>query len=85
MDPFARDIGGLESPARHIAAVVPNDTTDLTTPSRALCVATAGMLRLTTVAGDEATVFVTAGVPFPVRARRVWATGSTATGVVALW
>lgn len=75
---------GLESPAAHLQDVTPNDSTDLTHASRALNVATTGSVRVTTVRGDTATVTIVAGTPFPVRAIRVWATGTTATGIVAM-
>ena len=39
---------------------------------------------MTTVSGDTGRVFVVPGAPFPVRARRIWAAGTTATDIVAL-
>ena len=83
-DRFADFTTGLESPAGHVAAVTPDDATDLPRASRALNVAGAGSLRVTTVAGTTATLQVAAGIAFPVRVTRVWATGTTATGIVAL-
>ena len=75
----------LQSPASYVEMVTPNDSQDLTTFGRALNVATTGTVRLTTVKGDVATVFVAAGIVFPVRARRVWATGTTATDIAVLY
>lgn len=83
-DPYADFRPGLESPATRLAAVEPDDTADLVWTTRALGVAQAGMVRVTTHEGDTGDIYVAAGVPFPVRVRRVWATGTTATGIVAL-
>lgn len=83
-DAFENFAGGLESPASHLQAVTPNDTADLPRTSRAVNVSTTGDVRLTTVDGTTATVHVAAGIAFPVRASRVWATGTTATGIVVL-
>jgi hypothetical protein len=84
-DAFNSYTPGLESPASHLEAVTPSDTVDLPNVSRALNVATAGQLRLTTVGGTTQSVYVAAGMAFPVRARRVWQTGTTATGIVAMF
>lgn len=83
-DVFANLATGLESPATYIQSVTPNDSTDLPRAGRALNVAATGSVRLTTVDGTTDTVYVAAGVAFPVRARRIWATGTTATGIVVL-
>lgn len=83
-DAFANFATGLESPASHLQTVTPNDSTDLSRAGRALNVATTGNVRVTTVDGTTATVHIAAGIAFPVRARRVWATGTTATGIVVL-
>ncbi|PWJ12878.1 hypothetical protein SAMN05421539_11514 [Jannaschia seohaensis] len=40
-------------------------------------------MRVTTVGGSTEAIHIAAGVPFPIRVTRVWATG--ATGIVALW
>lgn len=76
---------GLESPATNVFEVIPSDTTDLPVSSRALNVAQEGIVKVTTVAGDVASVAIAAGVPFPIRVTRVWATGTTAAGIVALY
>ena len=83
-DIFQKLAGGLDSPASRLLAVVPDDQADLSLASRALNVATTGTVKVTTVEGDTATVYVAAGIAFPVRASRVWATGTTATNIVAL-
>lgn len=83
-DTFEGFSSGLESPATHITTITPNDTTDLVVASRALNVATSGVVRVTTVGGTTAPIYVVAGVAFPVRVTRVWNSGTTATGIVAL-
>lgn len=84
-DIFSGFSSGLESPATHILPVTPSDTADLPHASRALNVATAGALRVTTIGGTTGTVYVAAGVPFPVRVTRVWQTGTTAAGIAVLY
>lgn len=84
-DAFADYKASLQSPASSLSPVTPADGADLAQAARALNVATSGAVRITTVAGTTATVYVAAGIAFPVRARRVWATGTTATGIVAMW
>jgi hypothetical protein len=84
MDAFKTHITSLESPPIRIRAVIPDDSVDLPTASRALNVATTGSVRVTTVEGETATLTIAAGIPFPIRATRVWASGTTASGIVAL-
>lgn len=83
-DLFADFRPGLESPASRLVAITPSDTVDLALTSRALNVAAAGTVRLSTLGGDVVTVFVAAGTAFPVRAVRIWQTGTTATGIVVM-
>lgn len=83
-DAFAQFQIGLESPAIRISNVTPSDTDDMAEASRAINVATSGTVRVTTVAGTTATLYVAAGSAFPVRAARIWSTGTTATDIVAL-
>lgn len=74
----------LESPITRIASVVPNDGADLVKHTRAINVATAGTVQVTTTDGDTAPIYVAAGIPFPIRVTRIWATGTTASGIVAM-
>ncbi len=70
-------------------AVTPNDGADLPGGKcRALLVSVAGALKVTTAAGTTITLTATqvpAGVVFPLRCSRVFATGTGATGIVALY
>ncbi|MEL6959404.1 MAG: hypothetical protein AAGL89_10680 [Pseudomonadota bacterium] len=83
-DAYASHQLSLESPAVRIFPVSPDDGVDLPEVSRAINVATTGAVRITTVGGTTATIYVAAGMAFPVRAKRIWQTGTDATGVVAL-
>ena len=83
-DPFASQTPGLESPASHLLAVTPSDSQDLQIASRGINVATTGTVRVTTVSDETATVYIAAGLAFPLRVKRIWATGTTATGIVVM-
>lgn len=83
-DSYATFTPGLESPASIAFAIIPSDSTDMAKATRALNVAQSGMVRVKTVGGTTADLFVAAGIAFPVRAERVLATGTTATGIVGL-
>jgi hypothetical protein len=83
-DPFDGYAQSLESPATILVPVTPEDAADLPMPSRALNVTQEGLVRVTTTGGSTATLYIAAGIGFPVRATRVWATGTTATGITAL-
>jgi hypothetical protein len=83
-DIFKQHMNGLESPASRAHAVQPDDSADLPLASRALNVAEAGLVQVTTISGTTAQIFIAAGIPFPIRVARVWATGTTATGIVSL-
>lgn len=83
---FSRDFGrtDLDDPGMSAAEVTPSDSDDLTVTARAIYVGTSGDVKLTTANGQTAT-FVNAYGILPVTADRVWATGTTATNIVALW
>jgi hypothetical protein len=72
-------------PATSVVEVAPDDAADLPEISLALNVATPGTVRVTTLDGDTVDVQIAAGVAFPLRVARVWATGTTATGIRALY
>lgn len=71
-------------PAVSVAEVSPDDATDLAVIATALNVATPGRVRVTTEDGSVGDLSVHPGTALPVRVRRVWATGTTATGIRAL-
>jgi hypothetical protein len=79
--------------AGRAAAVTPSNTVDIPSVSGGtsnngcvLYVGGAGDLKVDTVGGDEVTfVAVPAGSFIPVQVTRVYATGTSATSIVALW
>jgi hypothetical protein len=73
-------------PAVSFAAVTASDTVDLPVVCRALYIGGAGNLVAVSSAGDAVTfTAVQAGSILPVQAKRVNATGTTATNIVALY
>lgn len=73
----------LTIPAGGGASVTPSDTATLTIPSRCICVGVAGNVRVDMVDGSTVTwPALAAGVLHPIRARRIYASGTTATTIV---
>ncbi len=76
----------VDFPAKNLRTITPNDSTELAFIPKALYVGTGGNL---TIMAQEDTVAVTltnipAGSIIPVRVKIVLATGTTASGIVAL-
>ena len=71
-------------PAVSVFEILPDDGADLPQVTSALNVATPGTVRVTTEDGSVADVTVHPGQAFPIRARRVWLTGTSATGLRGL-
>ncbi|MBV7407493.1 hypothetical protein [Maritimibacter sp. DP1N21-5] len=84
-DDFHKHFKSLESPPDAAFDIVPSDTEDLDRVPRAINVATSGRLRVTMGDGSIVTLTVVAGMAFPLRPVRVWATGTTATQIVGLY
>lgn len=84
-DPFKTFTPGLDSPATNLFEAIPNDSTDLPYVGRALNVGQSGFVQLTTPNGDTGRVYVAAGITFPIRAQRIWATGTSATSIAVLY
>ena len=77
---------GIDAPAANAAAVTPNDSADLTNVSRSLYVGGAGNVKVDMA--DVGTVTFTgvpAGTILPIRVKRVYATGTTATTILVLY
>jgi hypothetical protein len=64
-------------------AVTPNDTTDLIECTLSLYVSVAGAVKVTLFDGSIVTYANLIAGRHPLRVKRVWATGTTATGIVA--
>lgn len=71
-------------PAIRVFEITPDDGADLAETTTAINVATPGVVRVTTEDGSTSDVTVHPGDAFPIRARRVWHTGTTATGLRGL-
>lgn len=71
-------------PATSVFEIVPDDAADLASVTTALNVATSGTVRITTVDGDVTDIRLQSGVHFPLRVRKVWQTGTSATGIRGL-
>lgn len=75
----------VDAPARNAEAVTPHDTDELATVSRALWVGGAGNVSVLMAGGETVTISgVAAGTLLPIQVRRVNATNTTATLMVAL-
>ena len=85
-DKFSKYHGGLESPAERAFAITPNDSADLSVFPRAIYVGGGGAVKVTTLGGDTVTFSgVLAGTVLPVRAARVFSTGTDATNLIGLY
>lgn len=73
----------VTSPVTGAAAVTPNDSTDLAETTVSLYVGTAGTLKVTFEDGTTATYGAIAAGRHPLRVKRVWATGTSASNLVA--
>ena len=83
-DAFATRTRKPSDPAMTVFEVIPDDDNDLARVTLALKVATPGKLRVRTQDGAISDILIQPGYAFPLRVRRVWETGTTATGVRAL-
>jgi hypothetical protein len=84
-DKFQNTQPGLSGPVQGGFDIVPADGADLPEVTRGLMVTSAGDLAVVLKNGDAITLpGLTPGVIYPVRATRVEATGTTATGVKGL-
>lgn len=76
----------LESPAENARAITPNDSNDLSNATRSLYIGGAGNVKVDMVSGDTITFTgVVGGTIIPIRIEKVYATGTTATGLVGLF
>jgi hypothetical protein len=85
IDTFASADPTLTTPATNIEEITTSDTNDLGFLTTGLNAATSGKVRITTEAGTITDIFLAPGIVFPLRIRRVWATGTTATGLRGLF
>lgn len=85
-DTFASWQAGLESPAEHAVEITPSNDTDLANTTRGVYAGVSGDLKVDTVGGSTVTfVGLAAGIIHPIRARRVYATGTDATDIIGVY
>lgn len=75
-----QDIPGWDA-----ALVTPSDGSTLPFTSRALWVGTAGTICVDMAGGETNVCFTNATGTMPLRVTKVYATGTTATGIVNIW
>lgn len=81
-DPYA---GSGSEPSREVVAIGAGADADMAKPCRGIYVGVGGTVKITDMAGNAVSfVGVPAGTFMPVGAVRIWATGTTATSIVAL-
>ncbi|HEV2746419.1 MAG TPA: hypothetical protein VGW34_03865 [Allosphingosinicella sp.] len=85
IDPYQGYTSPVHAQADNWDAVTPDDDEDLPNVPKALWANVAGDIALVGEDGHEEIFAVPASVPIPLRARRVKATGTTATGIRALY
>ena len=86
-DPLDNLSGGAAGPGRRAAAVTPSDANDLPTYARALYVGVAGDLAVIPVGNADGAPVTFKAHPVgyvPVAIRRVLATGTSATNILAI-
>ena len=83
-DIFAHQARSPGDPAVSAFAVTPDDASDLPQVTTALSVATPGAIRVTMADGTTSDLTAARGALLAVRVRRVWETGTTATGITGL-
>lgn len=87
-DNWSQTNPGLESPPEHLASVTPADGADLAQSSRAIVCGVSGTLKVTTVGGETVTLpasVIVAGQIMPLRVKRVFSTGTTATDIWVMY
>ena len=76
---------GLTSPPIHAFTITPDDAQDLPRPIRGLMVRAGGDVALVTLGGDTITLpGLLPGAQYAIRANRILAAGTTASGLVGL-
>lgn len=76
---------GKTEPAYDMASVTTSDSSEID-PTRGLYIGGAGNIKVDTAAGTTVTLNnAAAGSVLPIRVKKVYATGTTATNIVALY
>lgn len=85
IDAYRQNSGSPTGPARRLRAVTPHDSNELEYLTNGIVCAGGGTL--SAIAADDVSavqIHVVAGQVYPIRARIIRSTGTTATGIVAL-
>lgn len=77
--------GDITGPAYGVFNVTPSDTVDLLKSSRAIRVTIGGAVKITGADGVTTVCDFIGGETRPLRATRIWATGTTATGIEGMY
>ena len=85
-DPFSHSVSSTTSPAENCFAVTPDDALLLPGATKAIYVGEGGDVVLVAVGGNLPVTFrnVGSGAILDVRAKAIWATGTTAADLVGL-
>jgi len=82
---YKGESNSITNPAVFLDAITPNDGADLTDAVRAIYVGGDGTLTVDTANSTQVTLnVVIGGSILPIQVTKVWATGTTATGLVGL-
>jgi len=84
-DLYASHASALDSPAKGVFVVTPNDTNDLAIATRYIRVTGAGNVNLIGVDGVTTVCAFTAGETRRIRATRILSTSTTATGIEGMY
>lgn len=87
-DPFSAHNTFPTHPTTQSLEHTPSDADDVPTVPRAVSVNTAGLVRYTAfedTPGTSVSMRMEAGVLYPIRVSRIWATGTAAAGFVLHW
>jgi|HubBroStandDraft_4_1064222.scaffolds.fasta_scaffold219330_3 hypothetical protein len=87
-DSFFGSQPGVGTAMQHVAAVTPDDNNDLAQVSRWLLITVQGAIQFTTRGGETVTLptgTLAINVWHPMMLSRIFATGTTATGIVVGW
>jgi hypothetical protein len=77
-------VDGINS-ASSVWIVAPSDSVDLAYTTRAIRVTVGGAVKINTLAGDTVVCAFLDGETRAIRATRIWATGTTATGLEGMY
>lgn len=71
---------------RNVAAITPSNTVDLANPTKAIYVSATSTLVVDTVGGQTVTISSLAGgIWHPIQVKRVYVTGTSASGLLGSW